>query len=142
MSQPPKKSFIESIIMTLMGTIFGFILSFIILPLFGVPAEFETISGITIVFMFVGIIKNYLIRRLFNYIHCSDNFNKQNWNQSLFESSFQTVFGTIVSFFLSLLIYPMFGLDVGALKIGGITIVFMIVSVLKNLFVRRLFEVK
>jgi hypothetical protein len=144
MSQTSKKSLTESIIMTLIGTFFGFFITFLIFPLFGLPADFETVSGITIVFMFIGIVKNYLVRRLFNWMHYSPKVKflteNQKWNQSLFESSFQTTSGTIVSFLLSIVIYPLFGIEASVLKIGGISIVYMIVSLLKNLLVRRYFE--
>jgi uncharacterized membrane protein len=144
MSQTNHKSFIESLIQTGIGTITGFILTYIIFPLFGVHTDIATISGITIAFMFVGILKNFMIRRLFNYMHNSSKIKflekKQKWNQSLFESIFQTVSGSILSFYLSIVIYPFFGLNIPTLKIGGITIAFTIASLIKNYFVRRYFE--
>lgn len=134
----------ESIIQTFVGTVFGFLLAFIIFPMFGVYTDIQTISSITIVFMFVGVFKNFLIRRLFNWIHHKKFFvwlsGDQNKYQSLMESSSQTIIGTITSFLLSLLIYPMFGLYIPVIKITGITLVFMITSVLKNFTVRRYFE--
>ena len=144
MSQSAKKSLVESIIQTFVGTVFGFLIAFVVFPLFGVYTTVQTISGITIVFMFVGIFKNFLIRRLFNWIHHLNAFQwlsgDQKKYQSLIESSSQTIIGTIVSFLLSLLIYPMFGLHIPIIKITGITLVFMMTSVLKNFVVRRYFE--
>ena len=145
MSQSTKKSMVESMMQTFIGTVFGFLLAFIIFPMFGVYTSVQTISGITIVFMFVGIFKNFLIRRFFNWMHHHpEKFKflrkKQRWNQSLIESSSQTIIGTVVSFLLSLIIYPMFGLYIPVIKITGITLVFMVTSVLKNYFIRRYFE--
>jgi uncharacterized membrane protein len=137
--QSNKKSIVEAIIQTFVGTITGFFLTMIIFPLFGVYTDVATIAGITIAFMVVGIVKNYLIRRFFNYLHKTYFIGKQKRHQSLFESGFQTIVGTVLSFYLSIIIYPYFGLEIPTLTIGGITIAFTIASIIKNYFVRRYF---
>ena len=142
MKQTIRKSIRESVIQTGIGTITGFTLMLIIFPMFGIDVKVTTVAEITLSFMLFGLTKNYLIRRLFNLLHSGKIkwFSlKQNKFQSLFESSFQTVAGTIMSFWLSILIYPLFGLDVPMMKIGGISIVFTVTSILKNYIVRRYF---
>lgn len=142
LKQSIKNSIKETLIQTGFGTISGFILMILIFPMFGIPVVLQTVTEITLIFMVFGLLKNYLIRRLFNLLH-SGRFKwfseKQNEFQSLFESSFQTVSGTIMSFWLSVLIYPLFGLEVTILKIGGISIVFTFTSIVKNYIVRRYF---
>lgn len=144
MSQTHTKSIIETIIQTLIGTFFGFFITLIIFPIFGIHTGADTVAGITFIFMFLALIKNYLTRRLFNWMHHSDKIkfikSDQNKLQSLFEGTFQTVTGMLLSFWSSFFIYPYFGLEVSVLKISGITIVFTVVSLVKNYFVRRYFE--
>ena len=142
MKQTIKKSIRETLIQTGFGTITGFLLMLIIFPMFGVDVKIQTVAEITLSFMIFGLTKNYLIRRLFNLLHSGRVkwfSEKQNKFQSLFESSFQTFAGTIMSFWLSILIYPMFGLEVPIMKIGGISIVFTLTSIIKNYIVRRYF---
>ena len=138
-NQTNKKSIVESIIQTFIGTVTGFFLTMIIFPMFGIYTDIATISGITIAFMIVGLIKNYLIRRFFNFLHKVFFKGSQKKYQSLFESIFQTILGTMLSFYLSIIIYPYFGLNIETLTIGGITIVFTVTSIVKNYFVRRYF---
>jgi len=143
MSQTTKKSIIESLTVTLFGTLIGFTLSFIIFPLFGVYTSTQNILGITLIFLFIGLIKNFVIRRVFNYLHNNPKFfldSIQNRYQSLLESGFQTIFGTVLSFWSSVWIYPYFNINVPMLNIGGITLTFMVASIIKNFLVRRHFE--
>lgn len=143
MKQSTGKSIIESIIVTSVGTVIGFILSFVIFPIFGIHTDAATIGGITMAFMIIGLIKNFLIRRFFNWLHYNPTLfwnPNQNRYQSLLESGIQTIIGTITSFWLSVWLYPYFGIDVPMLNIGGITLTFMLVSIIKNYIVRRYFE--
>jgi O-antigen/teichoic acid export membrane protein len=133
--QSNKKSFVESIIQTFIGTIFGFCMAFVVFPLCGVEVSVQQVSGITFVFMIIGVFKNYGIRRMFNYFHIA-----QKKHHSLIESTAQTVIGTIVSFLSSLVIYPMFGIGATVYDITWITLLFTLFSIVKNYLVRRYHE--
>ena len=135
MRQNNRTSIIESIILTFIGTIFGFSMSFVIFPLCGVEVTLQQVSGITFVFMIIGTIKNYIIRRFYNKIH-----KTQKKHHSLYESVVQTTIGTVVSFFSSLWIYPLFDIMASVYEISWITIVFTLFSIIKNYFVRRYYE--
>ena len=135
MGQSNKKSFVESIIQTFIGTIFGFCMSFVVFPLCGIEVSVQQVSGVTFVFMIIGMLKNYGIRRMFNYFHIV-----QKKHHSLIESTTQTVIGTIVSFLSSLVIYPMFEIGATVYDITWITLLFTLFSIIKNYLVRRYHE--
>lgn len=65
---------------------------------------------------------------------------KQTKKQSIIESVFNTLFSTIISFFASLIIYPMVGVEASIRDISHLTIIFTCLSIVKNFLVRRLFE--
>lgn len=65
MSQSKVKSFTESIIQTFFGTMFGFFMTLIVFPLFGIYTTVDVVGGITITFMLIAIFKNYLLKRVF-----------------------------------------------------------------------------
>jgi uncharacterized membrane protein len=65
---------------------------------------------------------------------------KQTRKQSIIESVFNTISSTIISFFASLIIYPMVGVEASVKDIGHLTIVFTCLSIVKNFAVRRFFE--
>jgi|AntRauTorckE6833_2_1112554.scaffolds.fasta_scaffold18218_3 high-affinity Fe2+/Pb2+ permease len=133
--QSKLKSFLESIIQTFIGTIVGFSMAFIVFPLCGVEANIQQIAGVNFIFMLIAIVKNYGIRRFFNYLQTT-----QKKHQSMFESVLQTGIGTIVSFSASFVIYPMFDISVTLIDITEITILFTLFSILKNYLVRRYHE--
>jgi uncharacterized membrane protein len=65
---------------------------------------------------------------------------KQTRKQSIIESVFNTLSSTVISFFASLIIYPLVGVEVTIRDIGYLTLIFTCLSIVKNFFVRRLFE--
>jgi uncharacterized membrane protein len=65
---------------------------------------------------------------------------KQTRKQSIIESIFNTTSSTIISFFASLIIYPLVGIEASIKDIGLLTIVFTCLSIVKNFLVRRFFE--
>ena len=66
--QSKKSSFIEANINTFSGFVVSMILAYTILPYFGVQQSFNTSLKITLIFTFASLMRNYLIRRLFNAI--------------------------------------------------------------------------
>ena len=117
MSQSKVKFFTESIIQTM----FGFFMTLIVFPLFGIYTTVDVVGGITITFMFIAIFKNYLLKRVFNWMDHSDYFhhwgNDQKKFQSFIESFSQTITGLLVGFFGSIIIYPWFGIETTVYKI-------------------------
>jgi uncharacterized membrane protein len=65
---------------------------------------------------------------------------RQSKKQSIIESVTNTLFGTIFNFLVSLVVYPLVGIDVTMKDIGVLTIIFTFISVIKNFLVRRFFE--
>jgi hypothetical protein len=65
---------------------------------------------------------------------------KQTRKQSIIESIANTTFGTFFSFLVSLIVYPLVGVDVSMKEISYLTIIFTFFSVVKNFIVRRFFE--
>lgn len=65
---------------------------------------------------------------------------KQTRKQSIIESVFNTLSSTVISFFASLIIYPMVGVEASMCDIGHLTIIFTCLSIVKNFLVRRFFE--
>lgn len=146
MSQNKINSLKESLVQTFFGTIFGYVITFIIFPLFGIYCSPLKIGGLTLSFTLIALVKNYFTRRLFNHLHSSDNVSLLGKDQkksiSFLEGTFQTLTGTLISFVSSIFLYPLFGIDAGYGKIGSMTIVYTLLSLLKNYFVRRYFENK
>ena len=68
--QSKKHSLIESNVNTFTGFVVSWILMYFIVPLlWDIEVTVTTSLGIVLLFTFVSIIRNYIIRRLFNYYH-------------------------------------------------------------------------
>jgi len=65
--QSKKASIIEVTISTVVGILAGYLLATILYPMFGIIVSSEVIFTINIIFMVFSLIKNYIIRRIFNY---------------------------------------------------------------------------
>jgi len=66
MNQSKLESFIES----MMNTLSGFVISwmawaFVVAPLFGLPVDMTQSFWITVVFTFISLGRNYMVRRIF-----------------------------------------------------------------------------
>ena len=136
-NQTRLQSLKESIILTFIGSIFGFLMSFVVFPLCGVTVNIIQVSGVTFVFMVIGVTRNYFVRRVFNMSR-----KKQKKHQSFLESFTQTAIATLFSFVLSIYIYPLFGIDASLVEISGITGLFTLFSITKNYIIRRYFVKK
>lgn len=68
MTQTKQKSFLESMVNTLVGMIITFLISPFVYWLCDVEINLGQISWLTILFTIVSIVRNYIIRRIFNKI--------------------------------------------------------------------------
>lgn len=59
-------SFIESVVNTLSGYIFAVVLQAIVFPLYNLPISFSENLQIAAIFTVASILRNYIVRRLFN----------------------------------------------------------------------------
>jgi len=64
--QNKKDSFLESIINTLISTVISISISPFIYWVWNVPITIFQFTGVTITFIIISIVKNYIVRRLFN----------------------------------------------------------------------------
>ncbi len=67
---------------------------------------------------------------------------RQSKKLSIIESITNTMVSTVVSFTTTLIVYPLIGIDVTIVDVSRITIIFTIISIVKNFLVRRFFETK
>ena len=66
MSQSRRMSFIESCANTAVGFLISVAASFVIFPLLGMQSTAAQNVGAVVLFTFVSIARNYIVRRLFN----------------------------------------------------------------------------
>lgn len=65
MKQTKQKSFIESVIQTIIGLGTSILIQIILYPIMGIPVTFTQNLIITLVFFIVSIIRGYFVRRIF-----------------------------------------------------------------------------
>lgn len=65
-TQQKNKSLIESIVNTLLGLIFNFLLSLLIYPMLNIPIKVHQNLIIVCIFTGTSILRNYIVRRHFN----------------------------------------------------------------------------
>ena len=65
MKQSKQKSFIESVIQTIIGLGTSILIQIILYPIMGIPVTFTQNLIITLVFFIVSIIRGYFVRRIF-----------------------------------------------------------------------------
>ena len=66
MKQTKQKSFIESVIQTIIGLGTSILIQIILYPIMGIPVTFSQNLIITEVFFAVSIVRGYFVRRIFN----------------------------------------------------------------------------
>ena len=66
MKQSKQKSFIESVIQTIIGLGTSILIQVILYPMMGIPVTFSQNLIITAVFFAVSIVRGYFVRRIFN----------------------------------------------------------------------------
>ena len=64
--QTKKQSFIEANINTFIGFAVSWLLAYFLLPYYGVNQTILDSTQITLIYTFVSILRNYLVRRYFN----------------------------------------------------------------------------
>lgn len=67
--QPKSHSFLESIANVIIGFCVALLTQVVVFPLFGIEASLGQNLAIGGVFTGVSIVRSYLVRRLFNWIH-------------------------------------------------------------------------
>lgn len=65
MKQTKQKSFIESVIQTIIGLGTSILIQVILYPIMGIPVTFSQNLIITLVFFTVSIVRGYFVRRIF-----------------------------------------------------------------------------
>tara|TARA_R110000744_G_C18988288_1_gene520224 strand:+ start:160 stop:387 length:228 start_codon:yes stop_codon:yes gene_type:complete len=73
--QSKKASLIEALINVTVGYLVAVLANYIVLPMFGYMVNITDSFYIGIVFMIIGIIRSYLLRRLFNMREKNANYN-------------------------------------------------------------------
>ena len=68
MNQPKKHSLLESIVNTITGILFNYIINLYILPLYGIKITNSQNFAMIFTFLILSTLKVYIIRRLFNKI--------------------------------------------------------------------------
>lgn len=67
--QSKKMSMIETLASTFIGYSVATVANYYILPLFGAPVSLSAASWIGVIFTGISLVRGYLVRRLFNWIH-------------------------------------------------------------------------
>ncbi len=70
--QSRKASLLESLANTLSGFGLSIVVGYFVFPLFGMPQSLASSFLITVVFTVVSIGRNYVIRRVFNFLHVKE----------------------------------------------------------------------
>lgn len=69
MEQSKRASFMESLANTFSGFLLSIVVGYFVFPLFGMPQSLASSFWITVVFTVVSIGRNYIVRRVFNFLH-------------------------------------------------------------------------
>lgn len=70
--QSRKASLLESLANTLSGFGLSIVVGYFVFPLFGMPQSLASSFWITVVFTVVSIGRNYIVRRVFNFLHVKE----------------------------------------------------------------------
>ena len=66
----------------------------------------------------------------------------QSKKQSFIEAVVNTAIGLVITFLCSLFIYPLCGIEASLGSMGGVTICFTVVSIIRQYIIRRFFNKK
>ena len=69
MAQTKRQSIIEVIVNTAVGFVISIGISVVLFPLMGIPVTLNENISITLIFTVVGIIRSFVMRRIFNKLH-------------------------------------------------------------------------
>lgn len=65
--QTKKDSLRESIVDTVIGFLISFVLSYYVLPLYGLAQSIQNSVEVVAIFTIAGFVRKYVIRRIYNY---------------------------------------------------------------------------
>jgi dipeptide/tripeptide permease len=130
-------SFLESLSNEFIGYIINTIVQLAVFPLFGLHLSLSLNLLISSIHSFFGLIRIYILRRLFN---ITEKHKKQNKRSSLLESITNIVSGTLISFVAQLYVYPLVGVVMAISTNIGVTIVFLILTLIRLYVLRRIFN--
>ena len=133
--QSKLSSFLESLSNEVVGYILNTTVQLLIFPLFGLNLSLSLNLFISGIHSFFGLSRIYILRRLFNL-----SGKKQSKKSSLLESVTNIVAGTIISFFVQLYVYPIFGVVMSMGSNFGITIIFLVITLIRLYVLRRMFN--
>lgn len=68
--QSKTQSLIETFVNILIGYIVAIAAQVIVFPWFGIEADFDTNIKIGVIFTLVSVVRTYVVRRFFNWLHC------------------------------------------------------------------------
>lgn len=69
MSQKPAHSLLETCLNTFSGFVISFVATMLVFPAFGVASTPAKNFGITVVYTAISIVRSYVWRRVFNWLH-------------------------------------------------------------------------
>lgn len=70
--QTKKASLMESLANTMSGFFVSLVLAYYVFPLFGMPQSMQSSFWIVVIFTVASIGRNYVIRRVFNFLHVKE----------------------------------------------------------------------
>ncbi|WP_041963444.1 DUF7220 family protein [Sulfurospirillum cavolei] len=76
MEQSKRASLLESLANTFSGFLLSIAVGYFVFPMFGMPQSLSSSFWITVVFTVVSIGRNYVVRRVFNFLHVKDQYEK------------------------------------------------------------------
>lgn len=128
-------SFLESLSNEVVGYVLNTAVQLLIFPLFGINLSLSLNLFISGVHSFFGLSRIYILRRLFNI-----SGKKQSKKSSLLESVTNIIAATIINFFVQLYVYPIFGVVMSVGSNLGITVIFLIITLIRLYVLRRMFN--
>lgn len=138
----PKKqtklsSFLESLSNEGLGYLINTTVQLAVFPLMGIHLSLSLNLLISGIHSFFGLSRIYILRRLFNITG-----KKQSKKLSLIESITNIVAGTVIIFFVQLYVYPLFGVVMAMSTNLGVTIIFLIITLIRLYVLRRIFNAR
>jgi hypothetical protein len=137
---------LESLIETMVGTLVAFVISVLaqrlLFPLYNINIPISNSVEIVFIFTIATIIRSYVVRRFFNYLH---HVRKQKLRaQTRFESGVETVLGTLIAYSIGLLVqlyvFPKYNINVSIQTNMELVFIFTIISIIRSYIVRRCFN--
>ena len=136
--QNRKRSVVETGTNSFIGASISILAAWFIYPLFGIHVTLKNVLASAAVFMLVSMVKNFWVRRGFNYF----TKGKQTKRMSFIESVVSVSLGTLNSFLIVMYVFPYLEMEVSTPNAAYLTGVFTVIAVLRTYIIRRIFEFK